>query len=314
MAELELSLSCGYYDRTAPLFDGKLKTERMKLLLPPVAQATSIGSPDADIYEAPFPSAVMQGEKKNDPVCLAIFPRRKFFHQLLLTRKHSEITRLENFRGKRVGILRWYQHALGVWLRGHLREKFGIEPAEMRWFTERPNLFQLDKSRGVSITVVPSGKNLVQMLIDGELDILIDEDAHRILSLHSGLLRRVFPNFREIETAYFVEKRFFPINHVMVIKREIVTNHPWVVAGLLKAFEEAKRIALDALDRDTSLLSSPWVASLLEEQYSMLGRDLYPYGLEPNRRVIETHIRYLFEQGLISKALAPEEIFARENS
>lgn len=314
MAELELSLSCGYYDRTAPLFEGKVKTEGMTLLLPPVAQATSIGSSDADIYEAPLPSAVMQAEKRNDPLCLAIFPRRKFFHQLLLTRKDSGITRFEDFRGKRVGILRWYQHALGVWLRGYLQDKFGIGPAEMQWFTERPNLFPLDKSRGVSITVVQSGKSLVQMLMDGELDILVDEDAHRILLEHPRFVRRLFPNFKEVETAYFAETRFFPINHVMVIKREIVMNHPWVVAGLLKAFEEAKRIAIDTLDRDNSLLSSPWMASLLEEQYSLLKRDLYPYGLEPNRRVIETHIRYLFEQGLISNLLAPEEIFARENS
>lgn len=314
MAELELTLSCGYYDRTAPLFDGRLKTERMKLLLPPVIKAAPIGSTDADIYEAALPAAIMQAENKSDHVCLAIFPRRKFFHQLLLTGKDSGITRLEDFRGKRVGILRWYQHALGLWLRGYLQDKFDIHPAEMRWFTERPSLFPLNQSRGVSVALIPSDKNLVQMLMDGELDILVHEDAHRILSEHPRFVRRIFPNFTEAEAAYFTETQFFPINHVMVIKREIVRNHPWVVASLLKAFEEAKGIALRDLDRDTSLLSSPWVASLLEEQYSLLGRDLYPYGLEANRRVIETHIRYLFEQGLISNLPPPEEIFARESA
>jgi len=99
-----------------------------------------------------------------------------------------------------------------------------------------------------------------------------------------------------------------------VIKRAVVDNHPWVVPNLTSAFEKAKQLALDTLDGDNSLLSSPWVVHILEEQYRLLKRDMFPYGLERNRKELETHVRYLHDQGLISRVMGLEEIFAAESS
>jgi 4,5-dihydroxyphthalate decarboxylase len=169
----------------------------------------------------------------------------------------------------------------------------------------------MDESKGVTITLIPEGKSLVQMLADGELDILCHENAHRMLLQYQNL-KRVFPNFKEAEASYFKETGFFPINHVLVIKKEIVDKNPWVVPNLMSAFEKAKQMALDTLDGDNSLLSSPWIAPLLEEQSRLLKRDMFPYGLEANRKELETHIGYLHDQGLISRILGLDEIFAPE--
>ncbi len=272
-----------------------------------------MGSPDADIYEAAYPALLIQRDRGASHLGLPIFPRRKFFHQLMLTRGDSTISSFQDFAGKKVGVLRWYQHAMGVWLRGYLKDKYSIEAKEIHWFTERQNLFPIDESKGVSITLIPSGKSLVQILVDGELDILCHEDAHRILLQHNNL-KRIFPNFREAEASYFKETGFFPINHVLVIKKAIVEKDPWVVSRLIKAFEEAKQMALDTLDGDNSLFSSPWVGYLLEEQYRFLKRDMFPYGLDANRKELETYVRYLYQQGLISKVMELDEIFAPENS
>jgi 4,5-dihydroxyphthalate decarboxylase len=125
-------------------------------------------------------------------------------------------------------------------------------------------------------------------------------------------LKRVFPNFKVLEASYFKETGFFPINHVLVIKKEVVDKSPWVVPNLMSAFEKAKHMALDTLDGDNSLLSSPWIAPLLEEQSRLLKRDMFPYGLEANRKELETHIGYLHDQGLISRVMALDEIFAPE--
>ena len=270
-----------------------------------------MGSPDADVYEAANPGFIIQKDRGANHLGLPIFPRRKFFHQLILTRKEARISSFEDFAGKKVGILRWYQHAMGVWVRGYLKEKYRIDPKEMFWFTERPNLFPMDEAKGVSVTLIPDRKNLVQMLVDGELDILCHENAHRMLLEYQNL-KRVFPNFKEDEVSYFKETGFFPINHVLVVKKEIVNKNPWVVPNLVSAFEKAKQMALDTLDGDNSLLSSPWIAPLLEEQSRLLKRDMFPYGLESNRRELETHIGYLHDQGLISRVMALDEIFAPE--
>lgn len=314
MSHLQLSLSCGYYDRTAPLLDGRVKPEGVDLvILPTLRPGSPIGSPTADIYEASITAVLMQRRTEGGHLPISIFPRRKFTHQLLLTRKESTIARFEDFAGKKVGVLRFYEHPLGVWLRGDLSDRYGIRPAQMRWFTDAENVFPLNELKGVEVTLTPRGKTLVEILREGELDILAHEDAHRILLEHPGL-RRVFPDFIDAEASLFAETGIFPSYHVLVIKEEVVRHSSWVVASLIKAFEEAKRIALDALDRDNSLLSSPWAAHLLEKQYGLLRRDMYPYGLEANRKELEMLLRYLYEQGLVSKVMPLEEIFASGDS
>ncbi len=271
-----------------------------------------MGFPDADVYETANPALIIQKDRGATHLGIPIFPRRKFFHQLILTREEESIFSFEDFAGKKVGILRWYQHAMGVWLRGHLKDKYQIDPKEIHWFTERKSLSPVEESKGVTITLIPEGKSLVQMLADGELDILCHEDAHGMLLRYQNL-KRVFPNFKDLEASYFKETGFFPINHVLVTKREIVDRSPWVVSSLIAAFEKAKQMALETLDGDNSLISSPWVAPLLEEQSRLLKRDMFPYGLEANRRELETHIGYLHDQGLVSKIMKLEEIYASEN-
>ena len=312
MAPLKITLSCGYYDRTLPLLDGRVEAEEIQLVVAsPIRPGTSMGSPDADVYEAANPALIIQKDRGASHLGLPIFPRRKFFHQLILTRKEEKISSFEDFADKRVGILRWYQHAMGVWLRGYLKDNYRMDPKEIHWFTERQSLTPMDESKGVTITLIPEGKSLVQMLADGELDILCHENAHRMLLQYQNL-KRVFPNFKEAEASYFKETGFFPINHVLVIKKEIVDKNPWVVPNLMSAFEKAKQMALDTLDGDNSLLSSPWIAPLLEEQSRLLKRDMFPYGLEANRKELETHIGYLHDQGLISRILGLDEIYAPE--
>ena len=314
MASLKFTLSCGYYDRTLPVLDGRVKPEGIQLVVvSPVTPGTSMGSPDADLYESALPAWIIQKDRGASHLVLPIFPRRKFFHQLILTRKDSSISSFDEFAGKKVGILRWYQHAMGVWLRGYLKDKYNIDPKEIHWFTERENLFPIAKSKEVSMILKPGEKDLEEMLTNKELDILIHENAHNILRQRQNL-KRVFPNFMEAEGSYFRETGFFPINHVLVIKKSIVDENPWVVSNLIKAFEEAKGLALDALDGDNSLISSPWMAHLLEEQGRLLKRDMFPYGLEANRKELETHLRYLHEQGLISRVMPLEEVFAPEKS
>jgi len=310
MTPLRLSLSCGSYDRTLPLLDGRVKAEGIEMVFVPTLRPGSpMGSPEADAYEASITGIIMQSFSHGPHLPLTILPRRKFTHQLLLTRRDSKISGCEDFVGRKIGVLRWYEHPLGVWLRGHLRDRYGISPRQIHWFTDRENLFPISRLEGIQVTLVAAGKGLVQMLVEGEIDILAHEEAQAIL-LQQPTLRRLFADFKEAEAAYFKESGIFPSYHALAIKRETAARHGWVVANLLKAFEEAKQVALSALERDNSLFSSPWLGSLLEEQYRRLGRDLYPYGLEANRRELETLVRHLHEQGLIPTILSPEEIFA----
>jgi 4,5-dihydroxyphthalate decarboxylase len=147
------------------------------------------------------------------------------------------------------------------------------------------------------------------MLVDGELDVLAHEDSHRIL-LKNPTLRRLIPDFKIAESSYFKDTGFFPINHVLVIKRQIANQDPRILAEILEAFEQAKSIALAALESDNTLVSSPWIASLLEDHHRLLKRDIFVYGLESNRNELSTYLRYFWEQRLMPTQISVDELFA----
>ena len=100
---------------------------------------------------------------------------------------------------------------------------------------------------------------------------------------------------------------------VPVHRREVYDAHPWVAASLYKAFCAAQRAAYASLDTTAALKAMlPWLTAHLEEARALMGEDYWSYGFHANRHVLETFLRYHHEQGLSSRRLAPEELFAPE--
>jgi 4,5-dihydroxyphthalate decarboxylase len=242
-----------------------------------------------------------------------VFPTRRFFQQLTITRRDSPIQRLEELRGKRVGVMRWYQHGTVVWLRGYLSDAHGISPSEIAWYAEEPSLYGRDEATGAPINYIGKDRgkdrSVLDMLLAGELDAVVHEWAHQWLIAHPQL-RRLLPNHKEAEAAYFKETGCFPIIHALFIRREIVDQHPWVPGSLVRAFDTAGTMAAQIMDHSNAFISSPWSDSLVEEQTSMLGGDLYPVGLARAGHEVERMLRYLHEQGLLSRPMLLEEVFA----
>jgi 4,5-dihydroxyphthalate decarboxylase len=306
---LRLSISCGVYDRTLPLLLGFVKPEGLELDLPPIELARGMGSPDADVYEMPVPGFIMRRAREDTHRALTTFVRRAFFHQLILVREDSNIKTLADLRGKRVGIMNWYQHAMGVYLRGHLQEAFGIAPEEIAWTTDRPNAFPMPESSRVRITIKPAEVTQPELLLRGEVDAIVHEQAHGFLAGYPGL-RRLLPNHREVEVEYHRSTGCFPLVHTLVMRKELAAEHPDVARSLVQAFDESKRLRLANMARSNALVSTPWMDEWLETSERLLGPDPYAYGLERTRPEIERLVRYLVEQELIPAPLAVEEIFA----
>jgi 4,5-dihydroxyphthalate decarboxylase len=90
-------------------------------------------------------------------------------------------------------------------------------------------------------------------------------------------------------------------------------KNPWIAQSLHKAFTAAKSRAYALYDQTAALPAMvPWLLAELEEARREMGADWWPYGLEPNRKVLETFLRYHHEQGLSKRLFKPEELFARE--
>lgn len=122
---------------------------------------------------------------------------------------------------------------------------------------------------------------------------------------------RLFPEYKRVEQDYYARTRIFPIMHLVVVRTSVLDAHPWGARSLLKACDESRRHALDALEYRSSLIVMlPWLADHLEETKALLGEDYWPYGIDRNRDVIATFLRYSHEQGLADRRWKPDQIFA----
>jgi 4,5-dihydroxyphthalate decarboxylase len=162
---------------------------------------------------------------------------------------------------------------------------------------------------GLDLRVIDPGQTLSDMLLDGDLDAIMGPRPPR--GFPGPRVRRLFPNFKEIEQEYFRRTRVFPIMHTVVIRRDLLDREPWVARSLYDAFCEAKARATAQLSESVVLaVTLPWLIAEVESTQAVMGEDYWPYGVERNRAALDTLIRYSCEQGLAQRSLPIEELFA----
>src|SRR5207244_1446226 len=223
--------------------------------------------------------------------------------------RNSGIGKPKDLEGRRVGIPEWAQTA-GIYVRGLLQHEYGVDLARIDWYQAgvhqpgRVEKVQLNLPKDVRITPVPD-KTLAQMLASGELDAAI--------SARDPGGARLFPDYLQLEEAYFRKTRIYPIMHVVVLRRDVYERDRWVAMNLLKAFAETKKRSMEQLvDIGLSHVPMPWVAEHARRWREIAGEDFWPYGIEPNRPTLEAFLQYAFEQGVAARHLKVEELFAPE--
>ena len=163
--------------------------------------------------------------------------------------------------------------------------------------------------KGVKLTRV-NDKSLSEMIASGEIDCaLIARPPNSFLQRHPDVVR-LFPNYLEMEEAYYAQTRVWPIMHIIAIQRRVLDEHPWVARNLYNAFVESKRRSLERLlDPAVSRYPLAWLPSYARKMWDLFGGDPFPYGIEENRPTLEQFLRYTHEQGIAHRHAAPEEIF-----
>jgi 4,5-dihydroxyphthalate decarboxylase len=149
---------------------------------------------------------------------------------------------------------------------------------------------------------------LVDMLVDGDIDALVCPWPPAGFNEPGSQVRRLFPDFASVEQAYFQRCGIYPGHHVIVLRRDLVDAHPEVVRRLYAAFDEARR-ATEATFRAIAEIL-PWLLAEIEQDTRLFGQDLHPYGVGPNRRMIEAFCEEQFAQGLVQRSLDPQFAFA----
>jgi 4,5-dihydroxyphthalate decarboxylase len=122
---------------------------------------------------------------------------------------------------------------------------------------------------------------------------------------------RLFPDYRAAEQAYFRKTGIYPLMHAVGIRNSLVENHPWLAPRLFAAYCKAKDMAVADFEKLSAFaVTLPWIEAEYRATQAVLGKDIWPYGIEANRKAIETLCRYLHEQGFTRRRMATEELFA----
>jgi 4,5-dihydroxyphthalate decarboxylase len=254
----------------------------------------------------------------NSFIALPVFPSRAFRHGCIFVSAKSGIAEPAQLAGKRVGVPE-YQMTAPVWIRGILQDEYGVDPRSVSYFTGgeeetgRDEKIALHLPAGFRLQPIGPADTLSRMIADGAIDALQTARAPSSFRDRPEAVRRLFPDYVERERDYFRRTRIFPIMHVVVLRRDVYEANPWVAMSLTKAFAAAKALAYEDLRTSAALKSMlPWQVAAVEELEREMGPDWWSYGLEPNRAVLDTFLRYHHEQGLSPRRLAPQELFAPE--
>jgi len=191
-----------------------------------------------------------------------------------------------------------------------------VRAGDMEWLVGgqedpgRKERVKLDLPPEIKVDSIPDDKTLNGMLESGEIDALISARSPSSFVKGSSKVRRLFPNYKDVEIEYYKRTKIFPIMHVLVIHKQVYDKNPWVARSLYKAFCDAKDYAIKNMYISNTLASTlPWLPWEREQLREIFGPEWWPYGIEENRHVLEHLIRYMGEQDLLARPLTVEEVF-----
>ena len=329
MSDVKLTIGCTKYDHAQALFDGTVKIAGAEAHFESAAIVSEIFERMVrerayDASELGLTFYLRTLELENPPfIAIPVFPNRQFRHSAIFINKASGITKPADLAGKTIGEFGLYGHDAGVWPKGILADEYGVQPAQCRWviggtdwylppydFVAQPH------PANVEVSPVPVGKALGPMLEAGEIDALISAVAPQCVLNGSPNVGRLFPDYEPVERDYFRRTGIFPIMHTVVVRRDLLAQHPGLTQAIYQGFCASKEAAMNhyrkgRLEQHGTLMI-PWFTPLFDENRRLFPEDWWPYGVAANRQALDTYLRYFFEQGLSKRQFTCEDLFVPE--
>ena len=323
--KLQLSLAITSNPRTWPVLDGNVKPDGIELvptiLHPSEMFWRQLRFAEFDVSEMSV-SSLMMARAGGDArwLGLPVFTTRKFFHTEILVRRDARIDKPADLKGRRVGVPE-YQQTAALWTRGVLQHEFGVAASDMEFWMERvpthshAGAVAFKPPPGVTIHQIPAEKSIGSMMLSGELEAVIHYIRHNNLVDRSTVdlnnhpdIKTLFPDPWAEGVRFYRKSGIYPINHGMVMRRELAEKHPWAVLNLLKAFEAANEIAnQQRIEHADYHLAAGLVPP---EAGKALRAPIVRHGIKANRHILETAAAYSAEQGLTPRLMKLDELFA----
>jgi 4,5-dihydroxyphthalate decarboxylase len=255
-----------------------------------------------DISEMALTTYLAAREHGKRMTALPVFLVRAFHHGAIVVNTKSGIRTPKDLEGKRVGVSRGYTVTTGVWARSVLQHEYGVDLGKVTWVLSGDEHVAEFRPPANVVPLEP-GRKMADLVISGELPAAVNVDID-----HPDV-KPLIPDARQAGFEALKKHGHYPINHTVVVKDELLAAHPDLAADVFEAFAESKRRYVQKLK--AGAIEKPAAMDEMHRRVmEITGRDPLPYGIEPNRGPLEELVRSAREQGILSRALPLEELFA----
>jgi 4,5-dihydroxyphthalate decarboxylase len=330
VANLTLGFISAFNERVEPLMDGSVQVAGVDLIPtyshPAETFWRQLKFGEFEVAEMSMSSYLIARAQGAEMIAIPVFPSRRLFQTELSYHTDSGITKPQDLAGKRLGVAE-YQQTAALWIRGILEHDFGVSQYAIHWYMERSEEMShggatgFKPPPGISFQRIAADKSLASSLLEHALDVAhvaspwvlqanaLDRSSRIGDKGDWGKIKALFPDRMTEGSRFFKKHGFLPVNHTYIIRGDVHQKYPWLAANLYDGFVKAKSMAREKLlERiPSALLFGPEYAAITG---SLVGEDPFPYGVEANQAMLETIIRYSYEQGLTPRKLTIAELFA----
>ncbi|MFZ0836221.1 MAG: ABC transporter substrate-binding protein [Xanthobacteraceae bacterium] len=254
-----------------------------------------------DICEMAITTYICAKEHRKPMTAIPVFIVRAFHHGAILVNTKAGIRTPKDLEGRKIGVNRGYTVTTGVWARSILAEEHGVDLKKITWILSGDE-HVAEYRAPANVVPIAAGKTMADMLMSGELAgaIGVEVDHPDVAPL--------IPDALEAGLRALRERGHYPINHTIVIKDELLAKHPDLAGDAFEVFAEAKRQYIERLKGRK--IEKPTAVDKMHERVMEIAGDPLPYGIAPNRKVIENLIGHASAQGIITRPVRVEDLFA----
>ena len=271
----------GDYPVTRAMKEGRVRSDRVRLEFAPGASPIphfrrAVRGLEFDVAELALVTFLMARDRGVPLVLLPAVVVARFQHPLLVQDAARPALAPRELEGRRVGV-RSYSVTTGMWMRSILAEDYGVDCARVTWVTfEEAHV--ADFRDPPNVERAPAGKDMVAMLLAGELDAAIVAER----ALPDPRLKSVIRNPAAAAAAWRAKHGALQINHMVTVKESLLRTDP-------DAVREVWRLLAESL----AAAGAP---------------ELNPFGWQANRRNLEVALGCIYRQGLVSKRYGVDEL------
>ena len=302
-ATLTLRTAIGPYGFFQPLKTGGLAPERVKfdhVEVEPIRNAFRLQcrNQEFDVSEMAIVTYLLARDYGLPFTALPVFCVRNFWHGAFSASVKSGIQNPKDVEGKTGGV-RAYTQTSGVWARGVLQDDYGVDLNKINWVLADEEHVKAFHDNAPPNIKYEFGADHGKLLADGVTNFAMGVGGRG--GDANPDLKPLIPNARSAGEDWHRRTGLYPIDHMIVMKQEVVDKNPWLPEALFDAFKEAKKRwqAEGPNEPDRNTLAGSTIAG-----------DRFPYGVEENRKTLEKIVQLSQEQKILRKPIAVKDLFA----